>query len=334
MGTALFICTTYYHVYVTLLKQLNAPREADLVICDDIPTGRTLAEQIRRAGLFSNVWYVQQSLLPEVRGHSRLDWVVFQHRRRYRTLHPLLPFQVENYQDVYLFHDGTPLGMYLTDARKPYHLIEDSLNFYQRFRETPQARLLKAHTWRFYLRRILNAGYFPLGESRFVIDIEVNDRSKLQIQGKKIVELSRSQLHSNLSPEGLRLLLEVFGCPQMPEMGGYCALLLTEPLYTDGVCGSLQEQVQIYKEMTTQLEQRGFHVVLKPHPRDTASYSHTSATVLERYFPIELLNDSSAFVLGCVAAVSSSAVYSITAKQRLLWKKGVFVNAQKKGGTM
>lgn len=314
----LYICSTYYHVYITLLKQLAEPVNADLVVCDDIPTGEQLTDRLKETKLLHRVWFVRQSLLPEERGKTILDWILFQHRRRYRAVRPMLPFEVTDYRDVYIYHDGTPLGMYLADARKPYHLIEDSLNFYQRVRETAQARLLKPHNWKYKIRHFLNSGYFPLGESRYVLDIEVNDKHNLQIRGRKIVELPRTYLRDRVSPEDDALLLKVFECPELPRIDGKCALILTEPLFADGVCRSMQEQIQIYEDMSKQLMQLGYCVIIKPHPRDEANYSRVATVVLDRYFPIELLDHTPVPRPGCVAAKSSS-VLSRGANQILVW---------------
>ena len=315
---ALYICTTYYHIYITLLKLLTKPSDADLVVCDDIPTGEELAHRIKQAGLFRHVWFVRQRQLPEERGQNLLDWVLFQHRRRYRVIRPMLPFQVEAYQDIYIYHDGTPLGMYLEDAGKPYHLVEDSLNFYQRLRNTPQASLLRPHNWKFKVRKLLHSGYFPLGESPYVKDIEVNENKSLQITGKPIVELPRVQMEQKIDSEQWNLILQIFGHPELPAMGSGTALLLTEPLCLDGVCSTMEEQLNIYQKMLDALQKGGFQVVIKPHPRDCGDYDAFGIQVLDKNFPIELLERCLKEPLGCVAAVSSSAVFSIPADKNIL----------------
>ena len=333
----LYICSTYYHVYVTLMKQLTNTVCIDLVICDDIPSGEKLTQRLLSTDLFRNVWFVSQGKLPEVRGRNKLDWILFQHNRRSRIIKPLLPFDVDDYKDIYIFHDATPLGMYLMDVRKPYHLIEDSLNFYQRINETPQAKHRKPHSLKFKLRYFLNSGYFPLGDSRYVIDIEVNENDNLQVQGNTIIELPREFLQKSLSQESKKKILEVFGYPDLPPMDKHCALLLTEPLFADGICASIEEQLCIYKIIVIELNRKGFQTILKPHPRDTAVYSDIPAVILNKMFPVELLNYMSVSKLGCVAAVSSSAINSVRAEQRILYRDKILnktfnVKAEKNDG--
>lgn len=318
--SALYICTTYYHVYITLLKLLHTPTEIDLVICDDIPTGQQLTKRLEEAKLFRHVWFVRQSLLPEVRGKNLLDWILFQHRRRYRTLRPMLPFALEEYRDVYIYHDGTPLGMYLADARKPYHLIEDSMNFYQRIMETPERIHLKQENLKFLVRRFLRAGYFFLGQSPFVLDIEVNNSHNLQVHGKPVVECPIDRLTQSLTSKEKQIILDIFGCHELPCMHGNDALLLTEPNRENGTYLSEERRYALYKSIVERLTDKGYCVVLKPHPRDTADYRGLGVPVLERTFPVELLNYLWEPEFQCVVATASSAVYTVRAKQIYLYK--------------
>lgn len=316
----LYICSTYYHVYIVLLKQFAGPQDSDLVICDDIPTGKRLTERLSATGLFRHVWYVEQSKLPEVRGKNRLDWIFFQHKRRFRTIRPMLPFDLDDYRDVYIFHDGTPLGMYLADAKRPYHLIEDSLNFYQRVLDTAQAQHLKSHSLKYRGRRLLNSGYFPLGESRFVVYVEVNENRNLQIRLPKVVELPREQLEEHLTQKDRRELLDVFDCPELSSIEAHSALILTEPLHRDGLCGDIEEQVSIYQKLVEALEMDGYSVILKPHPRDLADYTRLGVWMLKREFPVELLRYLPKIGFACAVAVSSSAIFELPARRKFWWK--------------
>lgn len=321
----LYICSTYYHVYITLLKQFAAPEDTDLVVCDDIPIGEQLTERLSATGLFRQVWYVEQSRLPEVRGKNRLDWVLFQHRRRFRTIRPMLPFDLDNYQDIYIFHDGTPLGMYLADAKRPYHLIEDALNLYQRILDTVQADQLRPHNLKFRIRKLLNSGYFPFGESRFVVDVEVNENRKLQMRLPNIVELPRDQLKERLTEKDHRVLMDVFHCPALISMGAHIALILTEPLYGDGICKDMDEQISIYQKLVETLKMDGYSVILKPHPRDRTDYTRLDIQVMQREFPAELLSHLPGIVFSCVVAVSSSSILMIPAEKKFHWRDGILI---------
>ncbi|MCI9155559.1 MAG: hypothetical protein HFF44_01310 [Lawsonibacter sp.] len=311
----LYICSTYYHVYITLLKYFAAPFEGDLVICDDIPTGDVLAERVRAHGWFHNVWFVEQSGLPEERGKGPIDWAFFQHRRRAKRLKPLVPFDLDRYTDIYLYHDGTPLGMYLADVGRRYHLIEDSLDFYQSLYSSAQARCLHKRSWKYGIQRILNAGYFPLGESRLLIDVEVNDRNHLQIAGQTIIECPRDSLEQALTVEQKGSLLEIFGCDEL-EIGERTALILTEPLYQDGVVSTRETQKEVYRDMVASLREDGYSPVIKPHPRDETDYTDLGCQVGQRFFPIEMLALLGTKKIPCAAAVRSSGLKRLNTDQK------------------
>lgn len=320
VNRALYICSTYYHVYVTLLKRMALGGAMDLVVCDDIPTGQELCRRLAESGLFGSVWYIEQSKLPREWGKNLIDWIFFQKKRRFHAIAPLLPFRVWDYKDVYIYHDGTPIGMHLIDAKKPYHLVEDSLNFYQRFEETPQATFLRRHTWKYRLRKRMGWGYFSLGDSPYTLDVEVNENNDLQLRPLPVVELSRSALRQKLNTAQTRQLVDLFGVQSVSAEQTKAALLLTEPLYRDGVCDSENKQIQIYRNVVADLRERGYDVLIKPHPRDTVDYEPLGLPVLERTFPVELLE----YILGgefaCAAAVSSLAVQSVPSKQVRLYK--------------
>lgn len=315
----LYICSTYYHVFITMLKQLSQRETADLVICDDLPTGQELSQRIRETGLFRNVWFVEQHRLPEVPARGIVDAVLFQHKRRARTLRPLLPFSVGDYSDICIYHDGTALGCYLNDEGAAYHLIEDSLNFYQYVYQSSQACLLYPHNFRYRIRRLLKAGYFPLGFSPYLVDIEVNDKNNLQIPSGAAVEKPRSQLMEHLSPEQISLLFRIFGYHPVENYGELSAIILTQPLFQDGACANEEEQRGIYREIAEFLKDKGYCVSLKPHPRDSVNYEQLPVTIIQGYFPSELFGLGKNTVFDCAVTVNSSALAVFPARKRYFW---------------
>ena len=323
MTSNLYICSTYYHVYITLCKVLTENQKADLMICDDIPTGKRLSEQIQKSGIFQHTWFVEESKYPEVRGANKLDWILFQHKRRRKEIEKLLPVSLKKYSSIFIYHDGIPLGMYLNDAHLRYHLIEDSLNFYQRFHNTAQGKYLKPHNLKFFIRKALNSGYFPLGDSNFIIDIEVNENKNLQLKGKKIKEVPRKNYEKKLTSVQKEKIQAIFELQKISDLPEHSALLLTEPLFIDEVCNSQEEQLAIYKSIVQELKRGGLYVILKPHPRDKTDYSELCIPQWDAYFPIELLNDFPNIRFDCAVAVSSSAIFTIkNVSHRFWWKNG------------
>lgn len=312
----LYICSTYYHVYITLLKYFASPFEGDLVVCDDVPTGKLLAEKLSTYPWFRHVWLVEQRRFPEERGKGPVDWIFFQHKRREKRVRPLLPFDLDDYTDVYIYHDGTPLGMYLADVGRRYHLIEDSLDFYQNMHSSAQARCLHARSWKYGLQWLLNTGYFPLGESRLVIDVEVNDKHGVQIEGKAVIECSRDILERGLTDEQKTVLLEIFGCDEL-KVTDKTALILTEPLYKDCVVSTEEVQRRVYRDIVCSLLEDGYNPIIKPHPRDEMDYTVLDCQIMERFFPIEMLTLLGTKKIPCAAAVRSSGLKRLNADRKI-----------------
>ncbi|MBR6383317.1 MAG: lipooligosaccharide sialyltransferase, partial [Lachnospiraceae bacterium] len=68
-----YVCHTYYHVYVALLKELNLPKEerfkADLVLSLMSNDFETFAERVKENGVFENVYLFdekRETYFPEV----------------------------------------------------------------------------------------------------------------------------------------------------------------------------------------------------------------------------------------------------------------------------
>ena len=319
----LYICSTYYHAYITILKQFYNQTEADLIICDDIPTGQQLTERISKSGLFCHVWFIKQHELPDVPAKNWVDAVLCQHKRRASTLRPLLPFCVDEYEDIYIYHDGTALGSYLNDEKVSYHLIEDSLNFFQYIAQSSQKQFLYPHNLRYRIRRFLKAGYFPLGGSPYVLDIEVNERKNLQISNHNVIERPRALLEKHLSNKDIQLLYYLFGYDHPLISGTNNAIILTQPLFQDGMC-LREEHRKIYEEIVAYLTNCGYDVFIKPHPRDDIDYSNFSAIVIERYFPSELFQLEKTMIFECAVTIDSSSIVKFPARNRYFW------NVQKK----
>lgn len=314
----LYICSTNYHLYITLLKQFRlCQKNVDLVICDDIVEGEKFTTRLQTLGMFRNVWFVRQSLLPDWIAKNRFERVFLQHWRKRKLLKSHIPFNVCSYKHIYIFHDGIALGRFLADSYKRYHLIEDSYNFFQRLYQTPQTRCLRPQSKYYKIARLLNIGYFPLGHSILLKDIEVNENRDLQIPCKKIKELPRSLLRDRLTPQNLQTLSFVFDYKHSLDANNI-ALILTEPLYLEQKIETPDAQIHLYKWIQDYFHAKGYNVLLKPHPRDTCDYSSLDATVLQQHVPIELMFDLGMQDIDCLVSISSSTLFSIPAKHKYM----------------
>lgn len=310
----IYICTTYYHVLVTLAKTLleeSKIKNTDIIVCDDIIEAGSLCQKLKKYNLFNKIFFVKQSEIPEFVSNNILKNLFNLHHFNYVMTKKYINVNFDNYSDIYIFHDDTKIGHYLNDAGYYYHLIEDALNFYQKILNTP-FRYAVISNWKFYLKRILNYKYLPLGNSKYVVDIEVNENKNLQIKRKKVVELNRHELFNNAFLKHKDVLLGIFLDREIKDLlkKENRALVLTQPLYKDKILQSEAEQISFYKKIVQDLKQKNFKVYIKPHPRDCVDYSAfiSDVNVINKEFPIEIFNYIKNISFSIVASIDSSCM--------------------------
>lgn len=310
----IYICTTYYHVLVTLAKTLlekSKIKNTDIIVCDDIIEAESLCQKLKKYNLFNKIFFVKQSEIPEFVSNNIFKNLLYLHHFNYAMTSKYINVNFDNYSDIYIFHDDTKIGHYLNDAGYYYHLIEDSLNFYQKILNTP-FRYAVISNWKYYLKRILNYKYLPLGNSKYVLDIEVNENKNLQIKRKKVVELNRHELFNKVFLKHKDVLLWVFLDREIKDLlkKENKALVLTQPLYKDKILQSEAEQLSFYKKIVQDLKQKNFKVYIKPHPRDCIDYSAfiSDINVINKEFPIEIFNYIKNISFSIAASMDSSCM--------------------------
>jgi len=306
MSKRVYICHTFYHVYISCLKELNFPKEergnADLLLSTLSNDFGNLRERAEKSGLFDLVLPYEEkdeSYFPQLkkyhkdRGNLILNMLA---RMRFTKLFgklqaPFVPVDLKKYEDIYVFCDSDPIGYYLNAYKIPYHALEDGLDcirYYDTARYDNRGHFeLKA--W----MASKNLIFIQNGYSKYCIDMEVNNISVLPYPCPKYIEKPREELTVWLTDEDKRILVSIFmeNLALLEEQLAQCpkdkakVLLLSEPL-----C-DLETRERIFKDIIR--EYCGDCVVLiKPHPRDVLDYKLLFAEhiVIEGKFPMEILN--------------------------------------------
>lgn len=316
MQDRIYVCHTYYHVYVTFLKELALRAEqrgqadrgqldfgqADLVLSKMSCDFENLKQRVESTGLFRQVLEFEEKreeFFPEL-ARYRQDTGSFlgnlrnriRFTRRYAQLEaPFIPVDFKAYGDIYVYCDSDPVGYYLNQNRIYYHALEDGLNCLKNFdaaRYDNRGHFkLKA-----FLSMYCNLIFVQNGYGKYCLDMEVNDISAIHYPCPRYIEQSRQALADRLTEEDKDLILKAFIRDkdslerQIAESGkiGDKILILTDPLCT------LDVREKIFRDIIARYEQEGT-VFLKPHPRDGldyrtlfAEYPQFDATV-----PMELL---------------------------------------------
>lgn len=305
----IYVCHTYYHVYVACLKELNLPRErrgeAELVLSTMSNDFGNLKDRAEVCGLFQAVYMFEEKedcCFPEVmKYHQDSGNLVINlwNRMRYTKLlgkmqEPFVPVDFGAYQDIYVFCDSDPIGYYLSWRRLPYHALEDGLDCISTYDTARYDN--RGH---FGLKALLaswNLIFIQNGWGKYCLDMEVNNISILPYPCSKYIEKPRKELTDGLDEEGKEILVRLFIedmdeiRARLGEAGGRSpVLLLTEPL-----C-SLEVREKIFRDCIRQygsLEGEEAVVLIKPHPRDVLDYRKVfrDHIVLDGKFPMEVLN--------------------------------------------
>lgn len=306
MTKRIYICHTFYHVYISCLKELNLPKEeqgnADLLLSSLSNDFGNLKERAESSGLFGRVLPYEEkaeSYFPQLKKYHKDRGNLFLNmlaRIRFTKLFgklqaPFVPVDLKKYEAIYVFCDSDPIGYYLNAYKIPYHALEDGLDcirYYDTARYDNRGHFeLKA--W----MASKNLIFIQNGYAKYCIDMEVNNISVLPYPCPKYIEKPREELTDGLSEEDKRILVSVFmeNLAQLENQLACCpkdeprVLLLSEPL-----C-DMHTRERIFKDIIRDYCKDSV-VLIKPHPRDSLDYKKIFAEhiVIEGKFPMEILN--------------------------------------------
>jgi hypothetical protein len=308
MKERIYVCHTYYHVYVACLKELNLPREkrgrAELVLSTMSNDFGDLKSRAEASGLFGAVYMFEEKediCFPELmkyhkdRGNLLLNMIG---RIKYTKLlgklqQSYVPVDFKEYKDVYVFCDSDPIGYYLSYKKIKYHALEDGLDCISTYDAARYDN--RGHFKLKAFMASLNLIFIQNGWAKYCVDMEVNDISILPYSCPKYIQKPRAELVEALDEEAKNILIHLFIADmdeinrKLREGGDNKVLVLTEPL-----C-SLEVRERIFRDV---IEQYGnvcgedTVIMIKPHPRDVLDYHRlfSQYIVLDGKFPMEVLN--------------------------------------------
>lgn len=302
-----YVCHTYYHVYISLLKELNLPRQqrgkADLVLSRMSTDFESLKQRIEAVGIFDNVVEYdekQAEFFPELapfkanKGNIAANMIGrIRFTKRFAALQAAyIPVDFKAYKDIYVYCDSDPIGYYLNQNRIPYHALEDGLNCLKNY-DAARYDNRGCFGLKAFMSERLNLIFIQNGYGKYCIDMEVNDISLLKYKYRKYKEVPRQKLADALKEEDKLILLKVFVRDmeelerQIQESSGVKdkILVLTDPLCT------LDVRKKIFGDIIETYQKEGT-VFLKPHPRDGLDYRREFPDIpqFDAAMPMEVLN--------------------------------------------
>lgn len=302
----IYVCHTYYHVYVTLLKEFALSKEeqgkATLVLSKMSTDFEDLHERLQKLNVFEEIVAYDEkhyTFFEELAKYKKdygnfvkntINRIIF--TKKFAKLQAAyVPVDFSEYGDVYVFCDSDPIGYYLNYKHIPYHSIEDGLNSlvhvdaarYDNRGNFPVKAFLAKH----------NLIFIQNGYSKYCVDVEVNQIEGIRYPLKKHKEVPRKELEQRLRETEKDLIIQAFVAEPdrlknqlgQIEEGQKHILILTEPL-----C-DLETRRQIFADLIEEYEKQGT-VVIKQHPRDELNYENAFGgyMILDKRVPMEVLN--------------------------------------------
>lgn len=326
-GEVLYICSTYSQIFITLVKVLTEKTSGvDIMIYDDIPNCFKLCLKLKDIELFNNIMIFTKNGLPP-RFHPEekdIGKLLELHYLHMHAVEQKLQVNLEKYEYIYTYYDGHHLGLYIQEKHIKYHLIEDGMNHFQHIYATPSVQELpelSKENEEGYLR---GWKYMCCGQNPDCLSIEVNENKNLAITHPNIIERPREDMLKALSKEEKRAIFNIFldDLGELFKLKNQLAIVFTSVLVNDGWVDNEKTQIDIYREIVNKLEQEGFYVVIKPHPRDKVIYNKDfrDCYIMDRMFPSEILDfsDKVHFCKGIVIASSAMELLSCIDKKEKL----------------
>lgn len=308
MKERIYVCHTFYHVYVSCLKELYLPKEkqgqAALVLSTMSNNFGNLKERAEKCGLFAEVFMFEEkadTFFPQLEKYHKdrgnIVWNMLARIKYTKMLgklqEPYVPVDFKEYRDIYVFCDSDPIGYYLNYKKIYYHALEDGLNCIQHYDTARYDN--RGH---FALKAWMSARnliFIQNGYGKYCLDMEINDKSVVPYPCEKYIEKPRTELVAHLSEEDKDILLHLFienmdELQQKLDCGAEDKILvLSEPL-----C-SLDVRKQIFADIIKEYGEIGGkkgQILIKPHPRDALDYKKefSEHIVLSGMFPMEMLN--------------------------------------------
>lgn len=308
----IYVCHTFYHVYVAVLKEMKLVREtskavyqkADIALSSVSTDFEHLGDRLTKTGIFQNVIALdekREDFFPELAKYRKDYKNVLRHminrmiftKKLAKCEAPYMEIiDFAAYEDIYVFCDSDPIGYYLNYRHLYYHAVEDGLDCLKNLDDAYVANHghFRLKTWfsRHNLIFIMN------GWGKYCLDMEINDRSVVPTDCPRFVEVPRKPLERELDSEQKKQMIQAFiedADALMQQLkpsreGEAFACFLTEPHPVD-----IEARKRVCLDVLAKYCQ-GYRALIKPHPRDTVDYEALcpDAVVLRGRFPVEVLN--------------------------------------------
>lgn len=288
MKKNLYICNTYFHLLISIIKSMNTDEKCDLVISSDFKNeclfqDKELLTRLNNFHIFNDIKLFNHSA-EEIRIKEKktvFHKILYTYKMAIKN-----ELHFEDYNNIYIYYEPCLISRMLHITKTEYNIIEDGTDFikknYHCIKYVPTIKNI--------IKSLL--GFPGYGQSKYIKSIEVNDKSELPIEDKRIIENSKEKMFENLTENQIKVLLEIF-LPNDIDVDSFngATLIITQPLYEDHYLENEIDKINLYKKIIQEYAKND-KVIIKTHPRERTDYKlyFNNYKVIDFPFPMELLD--------------------------------------------
>lgn len=286
MKSELYICNTYYHLLISLIKCLRSKNKCTIMLSSDIKNqclfqDENLKSRIENSKICDQVIVFNHSDKEIKLNKNKIAKVIYIMKcaKNYNL-------QLRKYDDIYIFYETCLIGRILNLNNIKYNLIEDGTDFYKK----NSHRLIVKRNFKNLVRKIIK--FYPFATSPNIKSIEVNDRSGLENIGYNLIEVPKKSLLDSLTMVEKEKIINIFlpnGLPKFKRDN--VDLLITQPLSEDRILSNEKTKIELYRTIIKKYS-KSDNILIKIHPRETTNYSEyfPGYAIIDVPFPIEIIN--------------------------------------------
>jgi hypothetical protein len=230
---------------------------------------------------------------------------------------------LEKYDDllsesnIYIYHDNPITSKYLLNKFDEFYLIEDGLANYSQ--ENTGLRV--------YFKKMF--GIHPdFGRNPKIKKIYVKEPKKLPTEiRKKGCKFNINDFIQEMSYKNKKKIFKIFIDEIEIKEKKNNILIITQPLSEDNFT-SEREKINIYSKIIETYGE-GCSIYIKPHPRELTDYrslKFNNITILNRTFPLEILNFLDENLFDTTVTLFSSAINNINFSTNKVFLGKKFIN--------
>lgn len=193
-------------------------------------------------------------------------------------------------KDISIYgHAQTPFS-YMFFENEDCYIIEDGLmNYSPNICETHKINPIIDKILHICGIYFLNANE-ALGSHKNIKKVYLTNEFDHPLIKDKVEVIDMKKMWNELSEDEQKEILDLFNVNlEKINFNEKTALILTQPLSEDNLA-TLEDELKIYEEFFEKF--KDYSIIIKPHPRDEKDYTgiYPDVEVIDKYFPIELLN--------------------------------------------